>query len=290
MMLPAERQVACACDVRMQRPVLHDHTGWNIRVTACMHCGTVTATRSIVEEPRPHDVRCIGNEVIPLAPDALAWLARWPRVAGDVWRGGDGTFLPHDVRCATHQDLIDLEARAAQQPTPRIERLRAAGVPATSPPASLPTELAAFRQYQAALALPCEPAAREVMDVIARNPVTRSIVAQLLVSGADTDAAIAVALASSDPDLRQAAIMVSTRQPSLVGDAVVRTCDALLAVLTSEADDGATALVHAVGMLGARMTPVLPTLEALVTRIDRQREYYFHKTAVEAVNRLRNAR
>jgi hypothetical protein len=31
--LPPERDVDCGCDVRLQRPVLRDPSGWNNRIT-----------------------------------------------------------------------------------------------------------------------------------------------------------------------------------------------------------------------------------------------------------------
>lgn len=151
--LPPEREVACACDVRLERPVLRDHTGINRRVSACLRCGEVTMTESLVEEPRPHDVRCVGNRVLAVEPALLAWLARWPRLAGPAWRWRDPMYLPADTRVEDHAELEVLEAAAEreQQSLVPLERLRRAGIPAEPPP-PLPRDLAVFATTWAAVA------------------------------------------------------------------------------------------------------------------------------------------
>ena len=116
--LPPEREVDCACPSSMQRPVLRDHTGVNRRVTACLRCGAVSVTDSIVEEPRPHDVRCVANVVVDVAPAALAWLAAFPRVAGPAWEWQDPIYLPADTRA---EDEAELEAIVGYRPR-RVKR------------------------------------------------------------------------------------------------------------------------------------------------------------------------
>lgn len=103
--LPPEREVGCSCDVRLERPVLRDPTGWNNRITACMTCGKVSLTESLVEEPHPHDVLCVGNRIEAVGPDVLTWLSAWPRLAWGVYREDRGIYLPASLRCRSGAEL-----------------------------------------------------------------------------------------------------------------------------------------------------------------------------------------
>ncbi len=152
--LPPEREVDCACPWAMQRPVLRDHTGVNRRVTACLRCGAVNVTDSIVEEPHPHDVRCVANVVLDVAPAALEWLAAFPRLAGPAWGWRDPIYLPADSRAEDEAELEALEARAkaAQAALAPAERLERAGLP-EAPPPELPEGLARFSRVWSDAAL-----------------------------------------------------------------------------------------------------------------------------------------
>jgi hypothetical protein len=284
-MLPPERQVDCACDALLQRPVLHDQSGWNVRVTACMRCGTVTGTRSIIEEPRPHDVRCVGNEVIELLADAIAWLALWPRRAGALWGSGPWLYIAHDVRCETVEELAALEGQLALAPVARRwDRLRAAGTPAAPPPASLPRELESYRQFYEAMSL-TDLQPDTLLSTIARAPVTIPVFAELLAADVETDEALARAL-QGDNELCRAAILVLTVTPGLAGAAVTRAFETMVSGFNSENDEGAGSIVNAIGAMGSRMRALVPALTALAGRIDQQREYYFHRATLQAVARL----
>src|SRR5262249_53708121 len=135
--LPPEQEVDCACDVRLHRPVLRDPTGWNNRITACMSCGKVSLTESLVEEPQPHDVRCVGNRIEAVSPEALAWLSAWPRLAWSVWEQDRAIYLPASLRC---HNTAELEAQekdllARQRSLSAVERLASVGFPTEVPPA-----------------------------------------------------------------------------------------------------------------------------------------------------------
>ncbi len=147
-LMPAEQAVDCDCDVRLHRPVLHGHTGINFRVGACMRCGTVTFAEAMVEEPRPHDVRCVGNRVAEVTPQVLAWLAEWPRQAAGVWQQDDAVYLPAALRCETPEALAAAEqaALAAQRELDRVTRLRQAGFPGSAPPVALSKQCDSFRE------------------------------------------------------------------------------------------------------------------------------------------------
>jgi len=152
--LPPEREVDCGCDARLQRPVTRDPTGWNNRITACMRCGTVSLTESIVDEPRPHDVRCVGNRIEAVTADALAWLSAWPRLAWGVWQEDRQIYLPASLRCATIDELQarERECLTAQRNVPNAERLRSVGIP-HEPPPELPEMMRTFAQTQLGVAL-----------------------------------------------------------------------------------------------------------------------------------------
>jgi hypothetical protein len=146
--LPPEREVHCACDVGFHRPVLRDHTGINERVSACLHCGTVTITESLVEEPRPHDVRCVGNRIMNSTPEVLTWLGEWGRLAWSVWQDDRQVYLPATLRCATTEELNakEREALTAQAGQTYRERLLVSGVPKDPAPPELPSVLRSFAQ------------------------------------------------------------------------------------------------------------------------------------------------
>src|SRR4051794_7470218 len=92
--LPGDQEVDCACDRRLHRPVLRDPTGWNIRITACMKCGTLTLAEAMVEEPQPHDVRCVGNRILAMTAEVAAWVGAWPRLAWSVYQEDRQVYLP----------------------------------------------------------------------------------------------------------------------------------------------------------------------------------------------------
>ena len=83
--LPPERQVSCSCDVAFQFPVLIDQTGWNDRISTCLHCGQIDLVKLIIDEPHPHDVRCVGNQLETLESAVHAWLAQWPSRIQTSW-------------------------------------------------------------------------------------------------------------------------------------------------------------------------------------------------------------
>ncbi|HTM50526.1 MAG TPA: hypothetical protein VL285_17650, partial [Bryobacteraceae bacterium] len=80
-----------------------DQTGRNTRVTACLHCGSVSVVESCVDEPRAGDIRLYGHIVLDLPEAQFAWLAAWPRRAGAD--GGDWLFLPAGWRRETLEEL-----------------------------------------------------------------------------------------------------------------------------------------------------------------------------------------
>lgn len=144
--LPPERGVDCDCSPELYRPVMHDPTGWNLRVTACLCCGTVTVTESMVEEPRPHDVRLLGNRICAVEPEVLAWLGEWPRFAWSVYEKDRNIYLPAALRCASEKELLEAEQSALGALAGILvgDRRKIVGCPAKPPPKTLPSYLSHF--------------------------------------------------------------------------------------------------------------------------------------------------
>lgn len=143
--LPPERGVDCACDHRLHRSVLLDHTGYTRRVSACLGCGAVTVADAGGDEPRAGDIRHYGNRVVAIPDPLRDWLARWPRRVHYGIR--DDVYLPADLRCDDPDTLarIEEEACADQHGLTRNERLRrVGGVPTEAPPAPLSGEMAVY--------------------------------------------------------------------------------------------------------------------------------------------------
>ncbi|MBK8996671.1 MAG: hypothetical protein IPM35_13130 [Myxococcales bacterium] len=144
-MLPPEREVECGCELALQRPVGFDSTGRNLRVTACLACGTVSVTESIVEEPRPHDVRCVGTCrsrcPIPPARGSRAFLAS-PRA-----RTCRGAWCccrePHAAR-TPELTALERAERELQSTLTLRERFLRAGLPRVPAPRELPPVLRHF--------------------------------------------------------------------------------------------------------------------------------------------------
>jgi hypothetical protein len=209
---------ACACDGRapLWRTVLGTEELQNggQRVVACMRCGHVGAvvwTTEVIELD-PHDARRItGLEALTATPDELAWLGAWPRRVGDPEcvhaRSGEVFFLGALARFEDEPALERAEQRARETSSRRYdERLRAAGVPAESPPDTrlLHSRLWFFTETWEALRLP-EDASAEVL-IESANPMKRpaSWVAEAhLPTGDGLVAAIATLIGDADTKRRR---------------------------------------------------------------------------------------
>jgi hypothetical protein len=140
-LLPPDKYLDCRCDWTLTRMVLIPE-GDSLQVAACVGCGRLTVTESIVNTTFGRDVQAIGNLVLKQAAPVVAWLGAWPRRSGFP----SGFYLPAGTRAKTGDELLALEAKVAEeQKTESLtERLRQAGPPATPPPAELPRGLSQF--------------------------------------------------------------------------------------------------------------------------------------------------
>jgi hypothetical protein len=221
-MLPPEREVDCTCEVPLARPVGFEPTGRNTRVTSCLRCGVVTVVEAIVDEPRPHDVRCVGNVPVEMDPELLAWLAAWPRVGGSFKDWKTPFFLPASHRASDESTLAisEREERTLQSELSLRQRLARCGVPSRAAPADLSPHLSCFMEvwnglrldastpYEALLLHVKTWARPFVIELLEQRPTFTTDVAELLRS---TDSArrtagaeLVVALRLAEPEILDA--------------------------------------------------------------------------------------
>jgi len=281
-MLPPEREVECGCDVALQRPVGFDSTGRNLRVTACLGCGAVSVTESIVEEPRPHDVRCVGNVPQRLDPPAHAWLAGWPRVALGSHLPGSLVLLAPSARCTTNAELTELERgeRELQTPLSLRDRYLRAGLPAAPPPNGLPSGLSHFAEAWQGAQLDESASFEELVTargwaapfaraLLRRRPSFEQDVAELLGSGDESRRVIGARLAADE---------------QLASSAIVAALAAMLGSPQSSPD--VQAALHAASVLRDRAPPLAPALTAFAERVGAS-DYYLQKRALELAARCK---
>jgi hypothetical protein len=293
--LPPEGEVDCECDWRLHRPVFLDPTGWNYRVTACVRCGTVTVTESLVEEPHPNDVHCVGNRIADVAQEAVAWLSNWPRLARGVWNEDRSIYLPAAFRCQTVAELETAERAqlAAQSPLAQAERLRRAGVPSTSPPPSLPAILKPFPETQAGLQLTDETDFETLVAMASRSTWASPFAQTILEHRPHIAEEIAALLRTPVPNslyaetpvpLQAALDFVGSRKfaPPVVMTALVER----LRTVPPRETRFMNALLDTFAYLGPLAAEARPILKELADRVG-ERHYYFHKRIVDVREMLR---
>lgn len=259
--------------------MVFDPTGRNTRVSACMRCGVVTATESLVVEPRPHDVQCIGNDPIAMEQATSDWLATWPRLAGVFGNHGDATFLSASLRAADENELEKLEAeeREAQRDEPARRRILDAGIPSGPVPGALPLALSHFSETWSALRLD-ETAS---LDELASHLSTagRPWVLPQIAARPSLARECAERLASDEENRRaEAAVIVGELRlaDGPILEAIERWIDRSEPVGSTDLH----ALLHAVWRLGTAGAPLAPALTRLAERVG-DTDYYLHKRLVE---------
>ena len=141
-----DQTVACGCGKAFHRAIWP--TNGDLRVNACLRCGTTTVTKQIGDDGRFTGDAWTAYLTAPVAQQTVDWLARFPRAAisysGAPWRWPMSAtlvryptlFYPADTRVADEQELARLEdvLFAAQSPLTRADRQSSAcgNIPAPS--------------------------------------------------------------------------------------------------------------------------------------------------------------
>jgi hypothetical protein len=264
--------------------VAFDQTGSNVRVTACSRCGAVTVVESIVDEPHPNDVQCVGNVVVAVDADALSWLSSWPRLTGDYRDYSNPIYIGASVRALDEATLVTIEERerAAQKPLSGRDRLLRAGVP-KSPAPALPRALARFGQVFLGLALDGNTPYEELLPHVLT--FARFLALDVLSRRPDFEAETVALVRSDDLDRRAlGATIVSAlglATPS-VSNALERWIDRASDAEPSDMH----LLLHTIGCLGRSASSLIPALDRLAERLGNA-DYYLHKRIVDLANRHR---
>lgn len=283
-MLPPEREVECTCDLALQRPVGFDSTGRNLRVTACLACGTLSVTESVVEEPRPHDVRCVGNLPLAVAEPVRAWLSGFPRVASGSHLPGSLVLLPPATRCATVGDLILLERgeRDLQSALALRERFLRAGLPRLPAPRELPPGLRHFAEVWEGVQLDEGTSFDELVAAMGQGAAA-AFARALLTRRPRFEAEVTELLSCGDEQRRAVgARLVADERPA--SPAILRALAAMLEGAPYSSD--VRAALHAASGLGERARGLAPALVALGERIG-DSDYYLLKRVTELAQRCK---
>lgn len=218
------RTVACGCDTAFHRPVMSECLGLN----ACLHCGTVTATRAVGDDGRYTGDAWTAYLPVEIPDAHRAWLAKWPRIhvirrheilwpmAAELVRE-DVVYLPAKRRFRTVQDLTDFEAQleADAARTPRGQRLRDAGTPAAAPPRDLATLFDEFRIAWEALQLRSDQPLPQLMRYAQRSSPGRFVASELILERRDRLPIVLDALRSADPEWQSAGhVLALALQPT----------------------------------------------------------------------------
>ena len=275
--LPPGTELDCGCDPHFARHVFETA---GLTVASCLHCGRVLVTDPICEEPRPHDVRLVHNEIVPIDPGTLAWLAEWPRRS----ISDKETLLPAAARSATVDDLRAAEALCAKEQLglTRLERLRRVGYPARPPPAELPRKLAIYLELHEAASEPSGPL-ESLFPLFARSTWAIWLYEHELTRW--DGLADAIEKAMRDPVLSAMAFELA-RQRKIVTPGILAVLGERIDAITTQTPNAISALYLA-GGLGPAARPVLANLDRALARVDRNREYYFHKTILDTIAHCR---
>ncbi|MCL4752665.1 MAG: hypothetical protein KJ015_21075 [Myxococcales bacterium] len=283
-MLPPGREVECGCELALQRPVGFDSTGRNLRVTACLACGTVSVTESIAEEPRPHDVRCVGNVPLALPDPARAWLAGFPRVASGSHLPGSLVLLSPAARCANAGELTALErAELELQSTLTLrERFLRAGLPRVPAPRELPPELRHFGEAWDGVQLDESTSFDELVAAMGQGWAS-AFARVLLARRPRFEAEVAELLSSSDEQRRVVgARLIADERPT--SPAILGALAAMLDGAPHSSD--VQAALHAASNLREGARGLAPALLALGERIG-DSDYYLLKRVTGLAERCR---
>jgi hypothetical protein len=250
--------------------------GGSLQVAACMGCGRVTVTESIVSSNFGRDVETIGNLVRKQAAPVVGWLGAWPRRSGFP----SGFYHPAATRAKTGDELLALEAKLAEEQKAKslTERLREAGPPATPPPEDLPRGLSPFADVWRGLQLTADspfdtlmkelsPASLFALPLLLQRPgFVRAVVAWL-----------------EDPDEERRELARDAVRAAQLTDKVV------LAAIRRRLDDDSTSPleIHSLGSLvadlGAPAPFFAPSLRAWARRLTRGKYDYCNSVIAQAL-------
>ena len=160
-----DQTVACDCGKAFHRAVWP--TNGDLRVSACLRCGTATVTRQIGDDGRFTGDAWTAYLTVPVAQQTVDWLARFPRAAinygGAPWRWPMSAtlvryptlFYPADTRVSDEQELARLEdvLFAAQSRLTRADRQSSACGNIPAPSSGAAEQFAHFAYVQRTLDL-----------------------------------------------------------------------------------------------------------------------------------------
>lgn len=215
-----ERRVACDCDPGFHRQLWPVRSEWSI--WACLHCGTVTCSRSIGD-----DGRFTGNAwqeyyTVTLADPALRWIAGWPRVKVDytahVRWPMSADFVrypmlcyPADVRCADLAELAQLETRLTREQGGQsvAARLRATHRVSSRPPEEIPDNLRGYEMLWDALQLGPDSNLSDLLHLAQPRSAGCEVAAELLRQRPDVFDVIESSLRSGDATRRSTGFIIA---------------------------------------------------------------------------------
>jgi hypothetical protein len=278
-----EKPVACDCPAAFVLSILDTLPG-SIRMAACTKSGRTDLADPMIAEPRPHDVRFHGYDLLELAEDARAWASAWPRYAVvDNAR----IYLPASARFESAADLNATVAAAAGQQSGATlrEKLLALGIPSAGPPASLPDALAGFVQIWDGLQLNAETPVDELLDAATRFNGPNRLARDVLASRADLHELAVELLSDANPAPRKGGRYL-VEEFQLTGEDIVAPIRSRLGPLNGNQTGEMYAICALLRKMGAAALFALPDLQAAAVRVEKT-DYYAHKDLTELIAHLK---
>jgi hypothetical protein len=212
-----ERPSTCDCPGGLNRAIFPEPMG-EVRVNACLRCGTVTATIC-----RGDDGRYTGNSytayfVAPVSIEMLKWLSQWARGSIDYGSGPQRwpmsanlvrypvVLIPADARCDTADELIALESRLRSEQKEKSlgSRVRALNHRLPAPPQEVPVSMHGYVQLWEALQLRPESDLKKLISLAQMGGAGSPIATDLLLRRHDAFEVMVAALQSDDGVCRSA--------------------------------------------------------------------------------------
>jgi len=215
-----EIQVACDCDPNFHRQLLPNRGGYSLY--GCLHCGTVTCSRSFGDDGRFTGNAWQETRTVLLSDSVHRWVAHWPRVKVDYtahlrWpMSADFVryptlYYPADTRCTDADQLAAIESQLARQQSTQsvAARLRATHRVDSSPPVGIPAELAGYEMLWEALQLTSRSDLADLIHLAQPRSLGCEIAADLLRQRSDAFELVLSSLRSPDETRRGVGFVIA---------------------------------------------------------------------------------
>jgi hypothetical protein len=284
-----ELRVACNCDTAFHREVLPARG--ELSLWACLHCGTVTCSRSLGDDGRFTGNAWQENRTVALSDAVHGWVSNWPRVKMDYtahsrWPMSSDfvryptLYYPADARCADLAQLDKLESRLVREQAGQssAQRLRATHRVKSAPSGGVPDQLRGYVMLWEALQLRSSSDLSDLLHLAQPRSLGCEVAAEVLRQRPDAFELIVNSLRSGDAMRRGVGFMIARdlrpADPRLAGVLIEMlgnlSCEPLPDVPNAIASRGqCEMLLLLIAELKQATPEMLSTLRALMRKLAR---------------------